>query len=83
MDVLKGIKTVEELQDYPVEEEPQRGRRVKVAGQVEPQKAEPPVIPEPNVEPDPSSSLNSKNPLAKVKLKLAASHINEVSFLVV
>jgi hypothetical protein len=54
MDVLKGIKTVEELQDYPVEEEPQRGRRVKVAGQVEPQKAEPPVIPEPNVEPDPS-----------------------------
>jgi hypothetical protein len=47
------------------------------------EKAEPPVIPEPNVEPDPSSSLNSKNPLAKVKLKLAASHINEVSFLVV
>lgn len=77
-DILKGTKTVEELMDFPDQDEPQRGRRLKVVQSVKPEKAEPPA--EPDVAPEPPSP-NGKNPLAKVKLRLAASHISEAQFL--
>jgi hypothetical protein len=115
-DVLKGVKTVEELQDYLIEE-PRQERPVcasntagairsarnsvgkgKVAaddksaqdGQEQPLSAtdasngsseEPSALSSQSAQPDPSTGINSKSLLHKVRLRLNGAQISEREFL--
>jgi hypothetical protein len=90
-DVLKGIKTVEELLDYPAEG-PRESRALKVVQSIEPEKPEPSAHDGGNgddangnssqfVQSDPAPILNSKSLLHKVRLRLGGSRISEAEFL--